>query len=263
MNQTTIHELLLGVQQGDCSIEQALHKLRHLPGESIKDACIDHHRSLRTGIPEVIYGASKTSEQIINIATSILEQDALFLATRVDSEKADRITEKLQQLVYHSQARMLSCNPLQPAKTKTRGTIAILCAGTSDIPVAEEAKITATSLGNPVVTHYDAGVAGLHRLFDKEEILHSSSVIIVVAGMEGALPSVVGGLCSCPIIAVPTSVGYGTSFGGIAALLGMLNSCAPGLAVVNIDNGFGAACHASAINRKNTQQSLQESDITV
>lgn len=263
MNQDSIQKLLTGVQQGNCSVEQALHKLRHLPGQFIKDACIDHHRSLRTGIPEVIYGASKSSEQIIDIAKTFLNTGSLFLATRVDAEKAQPIINTLPELTYHQQARMLSCNLQTPDATRVRGNIVILCAGTSDIPVAEEARVTAQSLGNPVTTHYDAGVAGLHRLFKRQEIITSATVIIVVAGMEGALPSVVSGICSCPVIAVPTSVGYGTSFGGIAALLGMLNSCAPGLAVVNIDNGFGAACHASAINRKNSAETLQDSDSTV
>ena len=251
MNQDSIQKLLTGVQQGECSVEQALHKLRHMPGQSIKDACIDHHRNLRTGIPEVIYGASKSSEQIITIAETFLQQQSLFLATRIDSEKANLIRKTLPEITYHKQARMLTCNPQEPDPAHVRGDIVILCAGTSDIPVAEEARVTAESLGNPVSTHYDAGVAGLHRLFNKQELITSATVIIVVAGMEGALPSVVSGMCSCPVVAVPTSIGYGTSFGGITALLGMLNSCAPGLAVVNIDNGFGAACHASSINRKN------------
>lgn len=263
MNQDTIQKLLTGVQQGDCSVEQALHKLRHMPGQFIKDACIDHHRRLRTGIPEVIYGASKSSEQIITIAHTFLQHQSLFLATRIDPEKADQIRKVLPQITYHQQAGMLSCNLEEPDPTRVHGTIVILCAGTSDIPVAEEARITAEGLGNPVTTHYDAGVAGLHRLFGHQEIITTASVIIVVAGMEGALPSVVSGMCSCPVVAVPTSVGYGTSFGGIAALLGMLNSCAPGLAVVNIDNGFGAACHASAINRKNGPETLQDSGSTV
>jgi len=263
MNQDSIQKLLTGVQQGDCSVEQALHKLRHMPGQFIKDACIDHHRNLRTGIPEVIYGASKSSEQIIAIAKTFLQQHSLFLATRIDSEKASQITKTLPEIIYHKQARMLSCNLQEPDPARVRGTIVILCAGTSDIPVAEEAKVTATALGNPVTTHYDAGVASLHRLFNQQEVIASASVVIVVAGMEGALPSVVSGMCSCPVVAVPTSVGYGTSFGGIAALLGMLNSCAPGLAVVNIDNGFGAACHASAINRKNDPETLQDSGSTV
>ena len=263
MNQDSIQKLLTGVQRGDCSIEHAMDKLRLMPGESIKDACIDHHRSLRTGIPEVIYGESKSSEQIICIAKTFLRQQTLFLATRINPEKADQITEALPEISWHKQAKMLSCNIQPPQPAQTRGNILILCAGTSDIPVAEEAKVTAQALGNPVTTHYDTGVAGLHRLFNHQEAIATASVIIVVAGMEGALPSVVSGMCRCPVIAVPTSIGYGTSFGGITALLGMLNSCAPGLAVVNIDNGFGAACHASTINRKNNGETLQDSSSTV
>lgn len=263
MNQDTILELLTGVQQGNCSIKHALHKLRHMPGQFIKDACIDHHRSLRTGIPEVIFGESKSSEQIIAIANTFTENKALFLATRVDARKAAQVRKKRPNLYYHKAASILSSDLPEPDLTKIHGQILVLCAGTSDIPVAEEARVTALALGNPVSTHYDAGVAGLHRLFNRQEEISSASVIIVVAGMEGALPSVVSGMCSAPVVAVPTSIGYGTSFGGIAALLGMLNSCAPGLAVVNIDNGFGAACHASAINRKNPSKTLQESGSTV
>lgn len=265
MNQDTIQELLVNVQQGTCSVEQAMQQLRQLPGQLIKDACIDHHRNLRTGTPEVIYGAGKSSEQIIAIARTFLQQNTLFLATRIDAEKAEQVMTVLPELSYHQQARMLTCNGQQPNPRTTQGTIAILCAGTSDIPVAEEARITAENLGNTVATHYDVGVAGLHRLFTRQDLFTSASVIIVVAGMEGALPSVVSGLCSCPVVAVPTSVGYGTSFGGIAALLGMLNCCAPGLGVVNIDNGFGAACLASSINRKreNSGELLQDSGSTV
>ncbi len=263
MNQETIQDILTGVEQGKCSVEQALHQLRHMPGQFIKDACIDHHRSLRTGIPEVIYGASKSSKQIIAIAQTFLVQQTLFLATRIDPGKAKLVIKTLPEITYHQQAQMLSCNLQKPDPAKVRGDIVILCAGTSDIPVAEEARVTAEGLGNPVATHYDAGVAGLHRLFNRQEMISAASVIIVVAGMEGALPSVVSGMCSCPVVAVPTSIGYGTSFGGIAALLGMLNSCAPGLAVVNIDNGFGAACHASAINKKNNAETLQDSSSAV
>ncbi len=263
MNLDTIHKLLTDVQHGDCSVAQALANLRHLPGQSIKDACLDHHRHLRTGIPEVIYGASKSVAQIIAIATSFLAQDSLVLATRISPDKAEQICSALPALSYKKQARMLTSHPEPPHLGPTRGTIVILCAGTSDIPVAEEAKVTARALGNRVTCHYDVGVAGLHRLFARQESIAKAAVIIVVAGMEGALPSVVGGMCDCPVVAVPTSVGYGTSFGGIAALLGMLNSCAPGLAVVNIDNGFGAACHAAAINREKAADSLQDSRDTV
>ncbi len=263
MNQESILKLLQSVQQGKSSVEQAMDTLRHMPGQYIKDACIDHHRSLRTGIPEVIYGEGKAAEQIVAIAKTFIAQKTLFLATRVDAAKAEYVLGKLPDLQFHKAAGILSSALPEVNPEKIRGNILILCAGTSDIPVAEEARITALAFGNPVSTHYDAGVAGLHRLFHKQKDILSASVIIVVAGMEGALPSVVSGMCSAPVVAVPTSVGYGTSFGGITALLGMLNSCAPGLAVVNIDNGFGAACHASAINRKNTPVSLQESGSTV
>jgi pyridinium-3,5-biscarboxylic acid mononucleotide synthase len=263
MNQESILKLLKSVQQGERSVEQAMETLRYLPGQYIKDACIDHHRSLRTGIPEVIYGEGKTAEQIVEIAKTFIAQKTLFLATRIDAVKAEFVLSQLPELQFHKGAGILSSALPDPDPEKIRGNVLILCAGTSDIPVAEEARITALALGNPVSTHYDAGVAGLHRLFNKQHDILSATVIIVVAGMEGALPSVVSGMCSAPVVAVPTSVGYGTSFGGITALFGMLNSCAPGLAVVNIDNGFGAACHASAINRKNEPTSLQESGSTV
>jgi NCAIR mutase (PurE)-related protein len=250
MNQDQLTHLLQGVQTGQCSIDDAVTRLKHMPSETIQDACLDHHRSLRTGIPEIIYGASKTPEQITTIAASLLEQSSLLMATRVDATKAAVVQRSLPQVHYHPQARMLTANETQPDPERYRGAIIIICAGTSDIPVAEEARVTAEALGHSVQTLYDVGVAGLHRLLSHQQLLHTATVIIVVAGMEGALPSVVSGLVACPVIAVPTSVGYGTSFGGIAALLGMLNSCAPGLGVVNIDNGFGAACLAVAINRK-------------
>lgn len=241
--------LLTNLQNGSSSLEETLKKLRDFPSETLPEACVDHHRSLRTGIPEVIYGESKTSQQIISIATALLKQGGPLLATRIDSLKAAAVTEVLPQLIYHEEAQILACNSKPESQHNYRGYTLVLCAGTSDIPVAEEARITLSTLGHPVQKLYDAGVAGLHRLLDKHSLITGASVIIVIAGMEGALPSVVGGLVSCPVIGVPTSVGYGASFGGIAALLGMLNSCAPGLAVVNIDNGFGAACMAEAINR--------------
>lgn len=250
MNQEQLTLLLQQVQSGKCSVDEAIGKLKHLPAEIIEDACLDHHRCLRTGIPEVIYGESKTPEQIVTIAATLLQKSSPFLATRVDTVKAEAVQKRLPQVHYHPQARMLAGNEIHPDPQNYRGTIVIICAGTSDIPVAEEAKVTAESLGHPVQTLYDVGIAGLHRILNHQHLLHSAGVIIVVAGMEGALPSVVSGLVACPVIAVPTSVGYGTSFGGIAALLGMLNSCAPGLGVVNIDNGFGAACLAISINRK-------------
>ncbi len=250
MNQLALTELLSLVRHGKCSIEEAANQLQCLPSETMQDACIDHHRTLRTGIPEVIYGASKSAQQIITIASALIKRNAIVLATRVESDKAETIQAELPTLQYHPKAGILSGNPQKPVPANHRGSIVVICAGTSDIPVAEEAKITAECLGNPVKTLYDVGVAGLHRLLDKQHTFQKASVIIVVAGMEGALPSVVGGLVSCPVIGVPTSIGYGANLGGIAALLAMLNSCAPGLAVVNIDNGFGAGCMASSINKK-------------
>ncbi len=251
MDKETLTELLNHVKQGNLSVDSAVEKLRHFPAESVQNGCIDHQRSIRTGIPEVIYGASKTSEQIITIAEAMLRQSGPVLATRVCQEKAEKVIEALPSLCYSKDAQILYRQPAVPAKNTKRGTVLVISAGTSDTAVAEEASITAECFGNNVSRLYDAGVAGLHRLLNRQSLLHEASVIIVVAGMEGALPSVVGGLVSCPVIAVPTSVGYGASFGGIAALLGMLNSCAPGIAVVNIDNGFGAACMADAINRVN------------
>lgn len=246
---STLLEILNLVKNGQCTVTDALQKLQVQPAETIADACIDHQRPLRTGIPEVVYGASKSSEQIINICSALLKKDEVVLVTRVDQEKAQVIQQTLPQMEFHAKAGILCGNPRPVNPENCRGTLLVVCAGTSDIPVAEEARITAQSLGHPVEPLYDVGVAGLHRLLTNQPLLSSASAIIVVAGMEGALPSVVGGLVSAPVIGVPTSVGYGANLGGIAALLGMLNSCASGLAVVNIDNGFGAACMAVAINR--------------
>lgn len=249
MDRDHLTELLQQIQTGLCTVPQALAQLQNFPSETLSSACLDHQRTLRTGIPEVIYGAGKTIEQIVDIARALLSQPGPVMATRVSPEKAAAIQSSLPALHYNSEARMLYAQERPLDHTTRRGTVLVLCAGTSDIAVAEEAFLTASCLGNPTTRLYDVGVAGLHRLLARQELLKSAKVIIVVAGMEGALPSVVGGLVSCPVIAVPTSVGYGASFGGIAALLGMLNSCAPGVAVVNIDNGFGAGCMADAINR--------------
>ncbi len=248
MDKHTVQKILQDVQQGKASIEEATSRLHNITSEQLDHSVIDHHRTLRTGIPEVVYGASKTPEQIIDIVRAMLKKDPPVLVTRVDKQKADIIKARLPQLTYNSDARLLYHEGRKPLTAQKSGTVLIVCAGTSDIPVAEEAFLTCQSFGNPVERLYDVGVAGLHRLLSRQEQLYKASVIIVVAGMEGALPSVVAGLIEAPVIAVPTSVGYGASFNGIAALLGMLNSCAPGLAVVNIDNGFGAACMANAIN---------------
>ncbi|WP_163337042.1 nickel pincer cofactor biosynthesis protein LarB [Desulfopila sp. IMCC35008] len=249
MDKQTLHRLLSEVREGACTVEKAVQTLKDFPSEQLDHTCIDHHRTIRTGIPEVVYGESKSSAQIRDICRAMLHKSAPVLVTRVDSQKADDITRDLPQMTYNPEARVLYHHVKSTRDKEQGGTILIICAGTSDIPVAEEAFLTADCFGNRVEKLYDVGVAGLHRLLSRQKMLHEATVIIVVAGMEGALPSVVAGLVSCPVVAVPTSVGYGASFNGIAALLGMLNSCAPGVAVVNIDNGFGAACMADAIIR--------------
>lgn len=247
MNEKELAELLAEVREGGCPVDEAVRRLRHWPAEDMDFACLDHQRHLRTGFPEVIYGEGKSSEQIAAIFEKMLKQGGVVIATRVDHAKAAAVCRIVPGLDYNQDARMIVANT--SAEKLGRGIIVVLSAGTSDIPVAAEAAATADAMGQQVESVYDVGVAGLHRLLRQRELLERAAVIIVVAGMEGALPSVVGGLVDKPVIAVPTSVGYGASFGGLAALLGMLNSCSPGVAVVNIDNGFGAGCMAAAINR--------------
>lgn len=248
MESNDLKNLLEAVRNGSLKIEEALSRLKHFPAESIEGACIDHQRTLRTGLPEVIFGESKSAEQIVLIARSMGKGQGPILVTRVDPDKASTVCDEIEAFTYHETARILQSGAAEPGQEAIRGEIVVICAGTSDLGVAEEARVTARALGHPVQTIYDVGVAGLHRLLAHENLYRQASVIIVVAGMEGALPSVVGGLVNCPVIGVPASVGYGAGIGGFAALLGMLNSCAPGLAVVNIDNGFGAACMAVKIN---------------
>jgi len=250
MNDSQLKDLLARVRQGGISPEDALSELRSLSVEVLDCARLDHHRSLRTGTPEAVFGENKTPAQLTKILGAMLRQKNVVLATRVGSEKAAVVLKELPALTYHEEARIMTGNQEFIARDQGRGTVMVITAGTSDIPVAEEAAITLKWFGHPVETLYDAGVAGIHRLLAHQEMLHRASVIIVVAGMEGALPSVVAGLVGAPVIGVPSSVGYGTGSGGFSALLGMLNSCAPGIAVVNIDNGFGAACMAAAINKK-------------
>ncbi len=249
MDQTDLKQLLERVRQGEESIDSAMDRLRHLPFEDLGDAVVDHHRGLRQGFPEVIFGAGKSVEQVERIISSLLAKGNNILATRLDEEKGGRLQELFPAAAWHREARCLTIEQKQ-VETVGRGTILVVSAGTSDLPVAAEAVVTARIMGNRVEQLCDVGVAGLHRLLARRELLFSASVIIVVAGMEGALPSVVGGLVSRPVIAVPTSVGYGAAFGGVAALLGMLNSCASGVTVVNIDNGFGAGYAASLMNRE-------------
>lgn len=238
--------LLNEFKRGRLSLEKVLLAFQAAPLADLHFAQVDVHRSLRQGFPEVIYGAGKTPQQVAAIAAKILERETCLLVTRVTAEHAKAVRRICKQVVHHETARCLTVE--KPPLKKRPGKIAILCAGTSDLPVAEEAAITASIMGNSVERLFDVGVAGLHRLLHHLELIQSVNVLVVVAGMEGALPSVVAGLVSKPVIAVPTSVGYGASFGGIAALLGMLNSCGSGVTVVNIDNGFGAGYAASQIN---------------
>jgi len=248
VNRYTLRKLLREVRRGELSESDALERLRHLPFEDIGFAKIDGHRGVRCAMPEVVFCPGKTMEQVVAIARRIVAAGTDLLATRATRAVYDAVQAKLPKAVYHDQARVIT---LKQSKLRPRGgTILIISAGTSDIPVAEEARVTAEALYSRVKTLYDAGVAGIHRLLYHHDEIFKASVIIVVAGMEGALASVVGGLVDRPVIAVPTSVGYGASFGGLAPLLTMLNSCAAGVCVVNIDNGFGAGYIASLINRK-------------
>ena len=248
MHTDELKKLLESLQQGNLTVDEGLEQLRHLPFQDIGCASIDHHRHLRQGMPEVIFGEGKSARQIEQIMDAMAAHGSNILVSRLSADKADDLLKRFPAARYHADARCLTLEQ-QRIEERGRGTILVVSAGTSDIPVAAEAVVTARFLGNRVEQLYDVGVAGIHRLLARREQLASAAVIIVVAGMEGALPSVVGGLVDKPVIAVPTSVGYGASFGGIAALLGMLNSCAAGVTVVNIDNGFGAACAASQINR--------------
>jgi len=249
MNQEKTLELLKLVENGTLSPQDALLRLKTSPFTDLGYAKVDHHRGVRQGVPEVIYGAGKTPEQIAGILSSMGENgEKNILITRLSRESKDKLLALLPELAftYHPEARIGVAGPA-PEITGA-GTIVVATGGTSDIPVAEEAAVTAETLGNRVERLYDVGVAGLHRLLSRTETLMSARVVIAIAGMEGALASVIGGLCDCPVIAVPTSVGYGANFGGLSALLSMLNSCASGVSVVNIDNGFGAGYLASMIN---------------
>lgn len=247
MEQAKLKALLASLADGGLTVEDALERLRNLPFEDLGFAKVDHHRTLRKGYPETIFCAGKTPAQVVEIVRRMRNHGSNVLGTRCSREIIDAVLAEFPEVIHHEAARAFSLTVEPPEPLD--GYIAIVCAGTSDIPVAEEAAITCEALGNRVERVFDVGVAGIHRLFGQRERLDGANVVIVCAGMEGALPSVVGGLLECPIIAVPTSIGYGTSFGGLSALLGMLNSCATGLTVVNIDNGFGAGVAAATINR--------------
>jgi len=248
MGEEELKAIFEAVAAGTTTPEEGLERVRHLPFEDLGFAQIDHHRALRQGQPEVIFGQGKTVEQIGLIMEAMSARGSNVLVTRIEEIRAVELLAVFPCSRYHAEARCLTLETA-PKQEQGRGTILIVAAGTSDLPVASEALVTARFMGNQAELLCDVGVAGIHRLLSRMELLRSASVLIVVAGMEGALPSVVGGLVNRPVIAVPTSVGYGASFGGVAALLGMLNSCASGVTVVNIDNGFGAACAASLMNR--------------
>jgi len=248
MNIRKLEFLLKSIKSGKTSVEEAVAQLKSLPFEDLGFTRIDHHRSLRKGFPEVIWGEGKTYGQILSIMKPLKRKGQNILITRLEGKKAKAIQKVFSKSQYYPRPKVLTYLT-HPVKFEGKGTILVITAGTTDIPVAEEAAVTAQFMGNRVETLYDVGVAGIHRLLSEKERLESARVLIVAAGMEGALPSVVGGLVDKPVIAVPTSVGYGTSFGGITALLAMLNSCASGVTVVNIDNGFGAGYMASLINR--------------
>jgi NCAIR mutase (PurE)-related protein len=247
MNAKEVEKLLKDVKKGETSVEDALEILKNFPYTDLGFARIDHHREMRTGYPEIIYCAGKSVEQVREIFRVMSEKESNVIGTRANIEMYEAVKGILTDAVYYPVARIISLQKKKPNVPETR--IAIITAGTSDMPVAEEAAVTAELLGNNVLKIYDAGVAGIHRLVDKLPEIRNCRVIIVIAGMEGALASVVGGLVDKPVIAVPTSVGYGANFGGISALLAMLTSCSTGVTVVNIDNGFGAGFAASMINK--------------
>jgi NCAIR mutase (PurE)-related protein len=244
-----LEQLLEEVKAGRASVAQAMERLRTLPFEDLGFARVDHHRHLRQGFPEVVFAAGKSLEQLHGILAALAARSPRILVTRLSPDKAQALRLDFPEAQYHPDSQALTL-VRQALPDQGRGVILVISAGTSDIPVAEEALLTARIMGHRAEALYDVGVAGLHRLLAHQDLLAQASVFIVVAGMEGALPSVVGGLVDRPVIAVPTSVGYGASFGGLAALLAMLNSCATGVAVVNIDNGFGAGYLAALINRK-------------
>jgi len=249
MDEQRLRQLLADVAQGTTSVASALKALKHLSYEDIAYAHIDHNRSLRKGFPEVIFGEGKSAEQICGIMERMQEQESVVLVTRLSVEKGAVVCQRFKDVRYHEDARMAVLQT-KKAPIRGKGTIMVISAGTSDIPVAREAFLTAEAMGNRMESIFDVGVAGIHRLMDHRRRIEKAAVLIVVAGMEGALPSVIAGMVARPVIAVPTSIGYGVSFGGVTALFGMLNSCSSNVAVVNIDNGFGAGYMAAIINRR-------------
>lgn len=250
MDKCRLENILRSVKDGDLSIDAALNALQELPYEDLGFAHLDHHRSLRQGFPEVVFAQGKTPGQVTHIMRHLAWKNPLVMASRADEATYRLVKEAIPEAEYYPTARIIRIGDPPPPPNLNEGYVLVISAGTADLPVAEEAAVTAELLGSRVERLFDVGVAGIHRLLDHYRLLREARVTVVVAGMEGALASVVGGLVSCPTIAVPTSVGYGASFGGLAALLAMLNSCAAGVAVVNIDNGFGAGYMANLINRQ-------------
>lgn len=250
MNEQKLRELLEAVRAGTVPPEAALTHLRDWPYQNLDYARIDHHRSLRKGTPEVVFCEGKAPEQAAAIFQQIAEREQRVMATRAGEAHAQAILERVPAARYHPRSRIVVVDQRAPARADRVPGVVVASGGTADIPVAEEAALTATFNDCQVTTLYDVGIAGLHRLLDQTELLAGASVVVAVAGMDGALPGVIGGLVSCPVIAVPTSIGYGTGLGGVAALMNMLNACAPGIAVVNIDNGFGAGYLAALIAQK-------------
>jgi NCAIR mutase (PurE)-related protein len=250
MNEETRLRTLLGqLRSGDVGVEEALERLRDLPFEDLGFARVDHHRALRRGVPETVFCQGKTPEHVAKIVECLTAHSEPVLATRASQEAFEAVRAAVPAATYHPLSRAIIVGEMPPVPSDAPYVL-VVTAGTSDLPVAEEATLTAGACGNRVERLNDVGVAGLHRLLEARPLLQGANVVVVVAGMEGALPSVIGGLVACPVIAVPTSVGYGASFGGLAALLGMLNSCSPGITVVNIDNGYGAGYSAHLINQK-------------
>lgn len=251
MNEKRLIRLLESIRKGEASVEEGVERLRTLPFEDLEHACIDHHRSLRKGFPEVVYGPGKSPRQLVEIVQSLKLQGGPVLVTRVDKDVADHVIQEVSGVVYHAVPRALSWidEENRPAPS-CKGEVAVVTAGTADLPVAEEACLTLDLMGHPFVRVFDVGVAGAHRLFQRLDKIREASVVIAVAGMDGVLPSLLGGIVDVVVVAVPTSSGYGANFQGVAPLLTMLNSCAPGVSVVNIDNGFGAGAIAALTNRR-------------
>lgn len=250
MNETKLRELLEKIKTGDLSVNLGIEALRKLPFEDLGWACLDHHRHIREGFPEVVYGPGKTCEQLVDIVSRLIFVGGPVLVTRVSEEQSESVVQAIPAIEFHPIPKSLTWSgKISRHKPSNKGTVLVISAGTADLPVAEEACLTLELMGHPFKRIYDVGVAGIHRLLDHLDELRQASVIIAVAGMDGVLPSILGGIVSVPVVAVPSSTGYGANFQGLAPLLTMLNSCATGVAVVNIDNGFGAGAFAAMVNR--------------